>query len=154
MANLTPPPNWYPRTTHPPATVVGVPAVVVPAPPYSLLLAINACGMTRANQDLTFVTEVYIDDFESYNDMSNADLADSFKTFSGLTATQGQIRLMPEQNNNIKSFTQWVKDKFRLGIDPTTLPFPQADTAELIRRLRLVNCSCINQTPSPRLQIQ
>ena len=58
MEKLPQPPTGYPHPTHPTAPAVGVPAVVVPAPPYSLLLAINACGMTRANQDLTFVTEV------------------------------------------------------------------------------------------------
>ena len=53
-----------------------------------------------------------------------------------MTATQGKIRLMPEQKNKIKSFTQWVKDQFILGIDTTTLTLPQADTAELLRQTK------------------
>ena len=70
-----------------------------------------------------------MDDFESCKDMSNEDLADSFKTFSCMTATQGQIRIIPAQKNKIKAFTQLVKDQFILEIDPTTLPFRQVDTA-------------------------
>ena len=62
----------------------------------------NACGLTRANQDHTFTTKVYMDDFESCKDMSNEDLAEIFKTFLCLTATQGQIRLMPVQKKKIK----------------------------------------------------
>ena len=64
--------------------------------------------------------------------MPNEDLADIFNTFLGLTATQVQIKLILAQKNKMKSFTQWLKDRFILSIDPTTLPFPQADTAELL----------------------
>ena len=130
MVNLPPPPTGYPRPTHPPAPALVVPAVFVTAPPYTVLLAMNACVLTRANQDQTFATEVFMDDFEIYKDMSNEYLAYSFKTFSGMNATQGDIRLMTAQKNKIKAFTQWVKDHFGLGIDPTTLPFPQADTED------------------------
>ena len=94
----------------------------------------NSCGFTRANQCHTFATEVVMDDFESCKYMSNEDPVESFKTFSDITATQGQISVMPVQKNNIKAFTRWLKDQFRMGIDPTTLPFPQYDTAYLLRQ--------------------
>ena len=131
MTNLPPAPQG---PTNTPAPEVVVPAFIVPAPPYTVLLAMNVCGSTRANQDQKFATEVFMDDFESSKYMSNEDLAWSFKTFSVLTATQGHIRIIPLQKNKIKSFTQWVKEQFILGIDPITLPFPQSDTAELLRR--------------------
>ena len=73
-----------------------------------------------------------MDDSESCKYMSNEDLVERFKNFSGLTATQENIRLVPEQKNKIRAFTQWVNDQFRLGIDPNTLPFPQADIVELL----------------------
>ena len=113
-----------------------MPAVILPAQPYTVLLATNACELTRENQDKTFATDVFMYDFESCKDISNEHPAEIFKTFSGLTATQGQIRLTPEKNNNIKEFTQWVKYQFRLCMDPTKLPFPQDDTAELLRRFK------------------
>ena len=43
---------------------------------------------------------------------------------------------MSAQNNKIKAFTKWVKDQLILGIDTTTLPFPQSDTAELLIRTK------------------
>ena len=55
----------------------------------------NTCVLTRVNEDQTFSTEVFMDDFESCKDMSNEDLADSSQTFSGLNAIRGHIRLTP-----------------------------------------------------------
>ena len=65
---------------------------------------------------------------------TNEDLAECFKTFLGLTVGQGQIRLKPQQKNKIKEFTQWLKYQYRLGIDPTRLPFHETHTAELLIR--------------------
>ena len=78
MANLPPAPQGPPNI---PATAVLVSEVVVTAPPYTVLLDMNACGLTRAYQDQTFATELFMDDFESCKDMSNKDLAEIFKTF-------------------------------------------------------------------------
>ena len=80
-----------------------------------------------------FATEAFMDEFESYKDISNEYLAECFKTFSGLTVGQGKIRLKPQQKNNIKAFTQWVKDQYRLGINPKRLPFPDTHTAEILK---------------------
>ena len=79
-----------------------------------------------------FANEAFIDKFESCKDMSNEDLAEYFKTFSSITVGQGKIRLKPHKNNKIKAFTQWVKDQYRLGMDPTRLTFPDTHTAELL----------------------
>ena len=84
---------------------------------------INSCGLTTENQDQKFATEAFVDEFESCKDMSNEDLAECFKKFSGLTVGQGQIRLKPYQKNKIKAFAQWVKDQYRLVIYPTRMPF-------------------------------
>ena len=48
----------------------------------------NVCEFKISNHDQTFPTEIFMDDFESYKDMSNKYLAESFQTFSGLTADQ------------------------------------------------------------------
>ena len=84
----------------------------------------NSCGFNTANQDQTFATEAFMDEFESFKDMSNEDLAELFKTLLGLTVGQGKIRLNPQQKNKIKAFTQWVKDQYILVIDPTKNEFP------------------------------
>ena len=49
----------------------------------------NSCGFATANQYQTFATEAFIDEFESCKEMSNEELAECFKTFSGLTVGQG-----------------------------------------------------------------
>ena len=62
MANLPPATQGPPNS---PVPAVGVLEVVVPASPYNVLLDMNACGLTRTNQDQTFSTKVIMDDFES-----------------------------------------------------------------------------------------
>ena len=43
-----------------------------------------------------------------------------------------QIRV--QQKKNIRVFMQWCKDKFRIGEDPSEVPFPVADAAMLLHR--------------------
>ena len=61
------------------------------------MMVMNSCGLTTENQDKTFATEAFMDEFESYKDMSNEYLAECFKTFSGLTVGQGKIRLKQQK---------------------------------------------------------
>ena len=75
-------------------------------PPYIIVMDMNSCRLTTANQYQKFKTEAFMDEFESCKVMSNEDLAECFKTLSGLTVGQGQIRLKPQEKNKIKAFTQ------------------------------------------------
>ena len=102
---------------------------------YTVEDGILACGLAQADAT-TIANEIFMGSFDSAHDMTETDLADSFKTFSTLTVAQGQIRLLPAQKNKIKAFVQWVKDMTRTGIDPATLPFPVADAASLLRRAK------------------
>ena len=43
---------------------------------------------------------------------------------------------MPSSKQKIKAFNQWVKDQFRLGVDPTVLAFPVNTAAEILRRVK------------------
>ena len=94
-----------------------------------------ACGLQAADA-ATIANEVFMGDFDSAYDMTDTDLADSFKTFSNLTMAQGQIRLLPAQKNKIKAFVQWVKDMNRTGLNPTLMPFPVHNAASLLRRAK------------------
>ena len=105
-------------------------------PPYIIVMDMNSCRLTTANQYQKFKTEAFMDEFESCKDMSNEDLAECFKTFSGITVGQGQIRLNLQKKNKIKAFTHWVKYQYRLGIDPTGLPLPDTHAEELLRRAK------------------
>ena len=48
-------------------------------PPYTVVVAMNSCGLTTANQDQTFATEAFMDSFESCIDMSNENISECFK---------------------------------------------------------------------------
>ena len=50
-------------------------------PPYTVVMAMNSCVLTTSNQDQTFATEAFMDEFESCKDMSNEDLAECFEKF-------------------------------------------------------------------------
>ena len=96
-------------------------SAVVPVP-FTVINAMTTCGMNLSSAT-TFATQIFMDNFETCKDISNDDIDDALKTFSILTVAKGQIRLMPVSKQNIKAFNQWVKDQFRLGMDPTTLAF-------------------------------
>ena len=102
-------------------------------PPFTLLQAIVRCGLTQSDAEV-FATEVYMNDFKTCRDITDDDLYDAFKTFSGLTQAQGQIRVLPGQKKKIKAFSYWVKDQYRLGLDPIDTEFPVNDTVDLIEK--------------------
>ena len=95
MANLSPEPQ------NPPNLPIG--------PPYTIVMAMNLCGSTTANQNQTFAAEAFMYEFEICKDTLIEDLSEYFKTFSDINVGQGKIRLKPQQKNKIKAFTQWVK---------------------------------------------
>ena len=70
MANLPPTPS------NPPIRPPYVPPI---GPPYTVVMAMNSCEFTTANQDQNFATEAFMDEFEICKDMSNEDLAECFK---------------------------------------------------------------------------
>ena len=102
--------------------------------------AIVACGVdnaTRFNGDTAterIATEIFDNDFMSYIDKDVSVLEVDFKTYSGLTVNQGQIRLHPATKRHIKAFIQWTKDENRTGLNPSLTEFPIVETANLIRR--------------------
>ena len=69
MANLPPTPS-NPK--------IGPPYGPPIRPPYTVVMDMNSCGLTTANQYQTFATEAFMDEFEIYKDMSNEDLAECF----------------------------------------------------------------------------
>ena len=87
-------------------------------------------GHTAATR---LATDIFIDTYESMKDKTFAKLDADFKSYSDLTATHGQIRLLPGVKRNIKSLIQWVQDRFRTGLDPQDDVFPIADVTTLTR---------------------
>ena len=80
--------------------------------------------------------DVFNDDFASSMDKTFEELDADFKSYSDLTAAQGQIRMVPGVKTRIKAFVQWVRDEVRYGRNPALAPFPVANAALLIRRYK------------------
>ena len=97
--------------------------------------AMVLCGLDDDDSE-TIASEIFLDDFQSVMDISETELTDSFKTLSGLTQAQGQLRVLPAQKNKIKAFIQWVRDMIRTGIDPASRTFPVDEAAGLLRRAK------------------
>ena len=85
--------NLPPTLSNPPIRPPYGPTI---GPPYTVVMNMNSCGLNTANQDKNFATEALMYEFERCKDMSNEDLAECFKTFSGLTVGQGEIRPKPQ----------------------------------------------------------
>ena len=56
-------------------------------------------------------------------DTTSTELENNWKTYAQLTVAQGQTRLCPAIKKNICALDQWVKDKVRTGVDPSTQIF-------------------------------
>ena len=105
--------------------------------------ALTECGVLTDTNNMVFnrsnaaeriSSEVFSDSFMTCLDLTFSDLEDNWKTYSGLTINQGQIRLRPGTKVNIKALVQWVRDRIRLNEDPTTMPFPVVERIDLINR--------------------
>ena len=102
--------------------------------------ALTICGVNKAllfqghTAATRLATDIFIDTYESMKDKTFAELDADFKSYSDLTAIQGQIRLLPGVKRNIKSLIQWVQDQFRTGLNPQDNVFPIADVTLLLRR--------------------
>jgi hypothetical protein len=109
-------------------------------PAFTVHNAMVACGVndvalfegdTPAER---IAADLFGGDFATCMDKGLLEIDYAFKTYSDLTANQGQIRLLSGTKRNIKAFIQWARDERRLGCDPSTRAFPVADTVNLIRR--------------------
>ena len=109
------------------------------APPLPVpLTVINAMTASGLNLDdaTIFATQIFMDDFYNLQRYLERIYQGRTQYVSILTIAQGKIRLLPEIKQKIKAFTQWIKDQFWLGINPTTMDFPVDTTAEILRRVK------------------
>jgi hypothetical protein len=65
--------------------------------------------------------------------MTFKELDDHFKTYSELSAAQGQIRVRPGVRKNIMAFVQGTRDELRLGREPSASEFPIDQVSNLTR---------------------
>ena len=62
---------------------------------------------------------------------------DDLKSYSQLTVANGQIRLNPGVKRNVRALIFWCRDQDSRGIDPSSLAFPVATSAVLLRNEQL-----------------
>ena len=120
---------------------IGIFKMVDHPPTYTIVDAMIACGVDNISlfnetQASRLANNLFSNDFSTCMDKSFEELDSDFKTFSELTANQGQIRLLPGVKLKIKSFVQWVRDEKRLGRDPKYTVYPVADVAVHMRRYK------------------
>jgi hypothetical protein len=108
--------------------------------PVTVLDALMACGVDNValflgeTQAQRIADEVFNGSFASCMDVTFKEFDEPFKAYSDLTVAQGQIRIRSGTRKNIKAFVQWIRDKMRLGLDPSRTPFPVDQVGDLIRR--------------------
>lgn len=111
-------------------------------PVFSIHDAMIACGVPdngnfQGNTDAERVAmELFDNDFRTVMDKSIKDLDNDFTTLSALTALQGQIRVRPRAQRNIKAFVQWTRDQYRMGRNPSHHAFPSAEAPMYTKRLK------------------
>ena len=100
-----------------------------------VLVDTNNVIFNGSQADERISSKVFSDSLNTCLDLlSFTDLEDNWKTYSGLTVNQGQIRIRPGTKTNIKALIQWVRDRIRLDQDPAVTPFPVANRIDLINR--------------------
>ena len=90
-------------------------------------------GQTQAQR---LAEDIFDNDFTSCMDITFKELDDHFKTYSELSAGQGQIRVQVSIRKNIKAYLQWTRDEICLARDQSITPFPVGQVTDLIRRYK------------------
>ena len=101
----------------------------------NIMDALTTCGVIADTTGLIVngnnsVEMIAADEFnENFNtcvDIKFSELEDNWKTYSGLTVTEGRIRLILRTKVNIRTFVQWERKKNRQYEDPRLTLFPLA----------------------------
>ena len=107
----------------------------------TVLDGIIACGIDNTIQGplnsspaSRVATQIFNDDFTTCLTLTDEEIDNSFKVFSGLTQALGQVRLMPGMIKMVKAFTQHVAHTIRLELNPEEVPFLPVRMASLIRQ--------------------
>ena len=117
-----PPPVQHPARlgTNPPFTFANL----------MFICGINSPTLFQGDLQANRITgKLFDDDFMSCMNKTVKELDDDLKSYSTLIAANGQICLNLGQKNNVKSFIQWTRDHYGLGLDTTLTLFPFSNVA-------------------------
>ena len=111
-------------------------------PPYTVRQAMSRCGIddTMIFNDKTaahrLASDIFSDSFEICMDKTIDEVKSELKQYSNLTPEQGQIITTPGNVNKIQAFIQWTHDMIRIGLEPSSGPFPVENTAVLLKNYK------------------
>ena len=103
-------------------------------------MTITACGVDDVNlwngmtKSERISNELFNNDFNTFRDIKYEEIQEEVKSYSRLTAAQGQIRLNPGVKRNIRALIQWVQHQYRCGIIPGVTLFPLGAVTDLLRQ--------------------
>ena len=126
--------------------------------------ALDVCGINADNNNMIFngvtaaqriANEVFDDSYESFMDITFAELDDCWKTYAQLTLAEGRLRLRPATKSNICTLTQWIRDQLCTNVNPAFLNFLVAQKQTLIIKFHthkqwLDNSSGMLKTAMPK----
>ena len=105
--------------------------------------ALALCGVDTDMNNIIFngsttsvriANEIFDDSFDTFMDITFEELDDHWKTYATLTVADGKVCLRPPTKSNIKALVQWVGDRVRMSLSPSTIAFPVNNKATLIKR--------------------
>ena len=108
-------------------------------PALTVLDAMVVCGVNNVAQfhgqtpAQRISQDCFGDSFNAVMELTYEEIETDLKSYSTLTVANGQIRLDPRTKRLIWAFMQFVRNKVRTSIDPSTVPFLAADAIQLLR---------------------
>ena len=103
--------------------------------------ALALCGVNADMNNIVFngsttseriAEEIFDDSFSTFMDITFKELDNQWKSYAAMTLADGKIRLRPPTKSNIKALVQWVRDRIRMNLSPSTIAFPVANKATLL----------------------
>ena len=115
-------------------------AAVPPVPLFGFTVydAMVECGVNDATLFMGQTPAVRIaedcfgNDFNAVMEISYEEFEADLKSYSTLTVANGQIRLDPRTKRMIRAFLQFVRNHYRISVDPSTIPFVTANAIQLL----------------------
>lgn len=121
---------------------------------YTVLDNIVACGVSNVEQGTIgsspaqrIATEMFNDSFDSCLSMTDTDIRGYLKTFSELTQAQGQVKLMPGAQRNLRAFVQQTSHAARRNLPLDEVLFDPSMQVEMLN-MRKEHARFVDQSES------
>ena len=108
----------------------------------AVINALELCGVPNnmifngMNQRQRLAEDIFNNTFNTCQYMTIEELNEDLKTYSSLTVANGQIRLNPRIQRNLRGLVQWAKEKIMMNENPHDEAFPINDVQTYIMHIR------------------